>query len=1001
MKRIPNRSPRVTPSYSELPLQTNTSQHYDSSSPKRKARETTNTRPSKTSARVSRTRSLNDLPTDATTAPTPPLQIPGPPHIRTDYSTTSSVTGPSSTTAHNDIATDTLRNDRLGTLVASLTAKLDAAPDWETFVRSQQGSPFISSTIETLPHAAALHLADLRDNGVPATMADGDWTAERLDECMERGCHKSATEHRAFVRDEMADNIEQGFWMVLRYDQVKDLPNLHLSPLGVKDERERRPCLVVDHTWFGVNDVTLPHTPKEAMQFGGTLPRILYKVRHSNPAFGPIYLAKYDISDGFYRMHLAPRDAPALATILPRYENEPQLVAIPLSTTMGWVNSPPEFCGASETAADVANSRLYRQHAVPHRLEDIAGEQDEDWDRRPDITATMRDAQPCAAETPTGPHSEAPKGLTTAPTGPTFHPSVDPISTAPTSSHKAEADPLSHIDVFVDDFLALVQGSRRRRKVVRRLLLHTIDEVFAPPSEADAHRREPTSLKKLLKGDGAWATRKLILGWIIDTLSQTIELPEHRKERIKALFDDLRGKRRVGVRKWQKILGELRFVSLAVPGSGGLFSALQLGLKHADKHRVKITQHIRHHIDDFERLATSLAERPTRLAEIVPDEPTVIGASDAAKPGMGGVMFAPESPPVLWRFPFPADIQSELVSEDNMSGKLTNSDLEQTGVLAQAMVATTHCDLRERTLATLSDNTPAVSRFRKGAVTSDQAAAYLCRLSSLHQRSQRYYHSVHFIPGAANVMADDASRCWHLSDSQLIAHFESRYPQNLPWQLCHLTPEQASELICSLQRKLVSNVSSPRPKRTKAPSGPNGLGTVPLSTPLPTSRDSTHKLKSTSCWYLPSGTVATSLLLEPSPVKSPSELTGYLRSYVPSARGSPGWVSQIPACSPPASSNHALDGSLPPLPRRTLLLTGSGPSPSPYSSRSGTSPTPVPTHANRQPLTCASSRSSSSAGPANTPIRAAKKKAVALPSPSRMYASPPANARIFTPPRAL
>ena len=74
----------------------------------------------------------------------------------------------------------------------------------------------------------------------------------------------------------------------------------------------------------------------------------------------------------------------------------------------------------------------------------------------------------------------------------------------------------------------------------------------------------------------------LILGWIIDTLSQTIELPEHRKERIKALFDDLRGKRRVGVRKWQKILGELRFVSLAVPGSGGLFSALQLGLKHED-----------------------------------------------------------------------------------------------------------------------------------------------------------------------------------------------------------------------------------------------------------------------------------------------------------------------------------------------------------------------------------------------------------------------------------
>jgi hypothetical protein len=118
--------------------------------------------------------------------------------------------------------------------------------------------------------------------------------------------------------------------------------------------------------------------------------------------------------------------------------------------------------------------------------------------------------------------------------------------------------------------------------VVRRLLLSAIDDVFAPPSQEDGHRREPSSLKKLLKGDGSWGTRKLMLGWIIDTLAQTIELPEHRKSRIQSLFDELRGKRRVGLRKWQKIIGELRFISLAIPGSGGRVSALQLGLQHAD-----------------------------------------------------------------------------------------------------------------------------------------------------------------------------------------------------------------------------------------------------------------------------------------------------------------------------------------------------------------------------------------------------------------------------------
>jgi hypothetical protein len=209
---------------------------------------------------------------------------------------------------------------------------------------------------------------------------------------MARGCHTSATEHKVFIREEMCDNIEKGFWVVLPYDQVKHLPNLHLSPLGVKEERVRRPRLVVDHTWFGVNATTVAYTPKEAMQFGAALPRILETVCHADPAYGPVYICKIDVADGFYRMHVAPDDAPLLATILPTYDGEPQLVAIPISSTMGWVNSPPVFCGASETIADLANNRMYRRHAPPHRLESVAEPQDEDWDHVPDVTPALRAA---------------------------------------------------------------------------------------------------------------------------------------------------------------------------------------------------------------------------------------------------------------------------------------------------------------------------------------------------------------------------------------------------------------------------------------------------------------------------------------------------------------------------------------------------------------------------------------------------------------------------------
>ena len=337
--------------------------------------------------------------------------------------------------------------------------------------------------------------------------------------------------------------------------------------------------------------------------------------------------------------------------------------------------------------------------------------------------------------------------------------------------------------------------------------MHAVDNVFSQPDLATAQRKEAVSEKKLLKGEGGWSQRKEILGWILDTHHGTLELTDRRKARILAIFEDLHHKGRVGVKKWQRLLGELRFMGPAVPGASGLFGALQLGLSHADKHRVRITPHLRAHLTDFETLARSLAHRPTRFAELVPDYPSVIGSVDAAKQGMGGVLFAPGKPPAMWRARFPEDIQTRIVSTANTAGDLTNSDLEQAGVLAHADMATLLFDLRELTLATLNDNVAAVSRNRKGAVTSDQAAAYLCRLSSLHRRHYRYHHEVSHIAGEANTMADILSRRHDLSDAQLLTLFTSRFPQAKPWRMYRLPTATLSALISSLQRRRPATAS--------------------------------------------------------------------------------------------------------------------------------------------------------------------------------------------------
>ena len=46
------------------------------------------------------------------------------------------------------------------------------------------------------------------------------------------------------------------------------------------------------------------------MQFGKTLQRLLQDIVNADPKYGPTYLCKVDISDGFYRVWLNDTDIP-------------------------------------------------------------------------------------------------------------------------------------------------------------------------------------------------------------------------------------------------------------------------------------------------------------------------------------------------------------------------------------------------------------------------------------------------------------------------------------------------------------------------------------------------------------------------------------------------------------------------------------------------------------------------------------------------------------------
>jgi prolyl-tRNA editing enzyme YbaK/EbsC (Cys-tRNA(Pro) deacylase) len=83
------------------------------------------------------------------------------------------------------------------------------------------------------------------------------------------------------------------------------------------------------------------------------------------------------------------------------------------------------------------------------------------------------------------------------------------------------------------------------------------------------------------KGDATWKAVKTVLGWTLDTVAKTISLPAHRLSRLHELLLSMSdSKKRISLKKWQQLLGELRSMATAIPAAIGPFSALQEALTH-------------------------------------------------------------------------------------------------------------------------------------------------------------------------------------------------------------------------------------------------------------------------------------------------------------------------------------------------------------------------------------------------------------------------------------
>ncbi len=720
-------------------------------------------------------------------------------------------------------------------------------------------------------HKAADMLEKWAMDGCPVDAGD-DWTLEHIMAALLRGPHQSAYQDGAieFLRKETIEKCQHGYARVVKWKDIKNnIPkNLKISPVAMVPHKSKLFRVILDLSfrlrkddgtyWESVNSATNKQAPPSAMhQLGNCVRRIIAMMADHFDITKPFYFTKLDVKDGFWRMAVNDEDAWNFCYVLPSAEgdnkdldlDEIELV-VPNSLQMGWSESPPYFCAASETARDVIEILLPSMQDLPqHELEDLMMQKidhhAESTNSDMSISSSSSDDDMSISSSDSA-NSNTSKRSSSSDSS-HIHASTDKLpfldakvlSRIPTPS-------LNLFEVFVDDFIAATNNSNAiHLRHLARTMLHSIHSVFPPPSVTGHPGGDSVSVKKILKGEGQWDTEQEILGWIMDGVNYTIRLSDDKMNKMLELLTKFSKLRQIPLNDFQKLTGKLQHASLAMPGGWGLFSPLYMAMKGDPKY-INMTPLLRQTLRDWRTIIKHISKVPTHVLQIVSGLPDYLGYVDACKRGCGGVWFGLSEyiGYIVWRFEFPPDFQAGLITPDNPSGWITINDLELIGIILEWLALEIIIpSLIFKHLGINCDNTSAVSWTQKFCTTKSRIAARLLRVLSLrmHKRRASSVLTEHY-SGEYNGMADCTSRsfkdgtAFSLNNKSLTDFFNEKFPlpQSESWRELVLPPELTSRVI-SCVRSETFNVGSllrlPRIDKNTGNTGAHMYETLIATTP--------------------------------------------------------------------------------------------------------------------------------------------------------------------------
>jgi hypothetical protein len=415
-----------------------------------------------------------------------------------------------------------------------------------------------------------------------------------------------------------------------------------------------------------VNESTVKMVPKGALdQLGQSFSRIIHAFAEAEED-AKIFMAKWDIKDGFWCMDCEQGEEYNFAYVLPQEEDMPITLVVPTSLQMGWVESPPYFCAATETARDIASDY---------------------WD------------------TPAGslPHHK----FATHATGDKEFNKLRRTSEIVGFFYA--------LKVYVDDFMSIViPTSQEQLEHVAMAIMTGTHDVF-PVDLVDSN--DLISKKKLLKGEGQYSLFKTMLGFDFDGKRKMMWLEEEKRAKLlKILHGWLWGSSRnrgIPFGEFESVVAKVRHAFSALPGGRGLLSPCnRLLQKRPPVVYFHHNESLHAAISNCQTILRESTSCPMQCRKLVAGWPDFIGVVDASSHGVGGVIIGQlsECPPTVFRLQWPPDITNNVISNANPKGAITNLDLELVGLVLLWLMMEHVCGpLAEKCIALFSNNSSTVS----------------------------------------------------------------------------------------------------------------------------------------------------------------------------------------------------------------------------------------------------------------------------------------------------